>query len=111
MAEVKKPRHLPKAKKHKPMDSDEDDEVSRNEPGTSSNTQPPVPVLPLRPKLATSSQVPTRPVHKDHRPVPALRMNPLTTMTSTEKEHLAQQYKVHEGMTQEEQCSIHTFTF
>ena len=29
-----------KAKKHKPMDSDEDVEESQNEPGTSSNTQP-----------------------------------------------------------------------
>ena len=46
-AEVKKQSDLPKAKKHKPMDSDEDDEVPQNEPGTSSNTQPPVPVLPL----------------------------------------------------------------
>ena len=46
--EVKKPRDLPKAKKkkRKPMVSDEDDEVPQNEPGTSSNTQPPVPVLP-----------------------------------------------------------------
>ena len=37
-AEVKKPSDLPKAKKQKPMDSDEDDEVRQNEPGTSSNT-------------------------------------------------------------------------
>ena len=44
-AEVKKPSGLPKAKKHKTMDSDEDDEVLQNEPGTSSNTQLPVPVL------------------------------------------------------------------
>ena len=46
----------------------------------------------------TSDQLPVhkvhrRPVHKDHRPVPALRMNPLTTMTSTEKENLGQQYR------------------
>ena len=47
-AEVKKPSDLPKAKKHKSMDSDEDDEVPQNEPGTSSNTQPRVPVLPLQ---------------------------------------------------------------
>ena len=40
-AEVKKPRDLPKAKKRKPMDSDSDDEILQNEPGTSSNTQPP----------------------------------------------------------------------
>ena len=43
-----------------------------------------------------------RPVHKEHRPVPALRMNPLTTMMLTEKENLAQQYKVHEVMTRED---------
>ena len=30
------------------MDSDEDDEKPQNEPGTTSNTQPPVPVLPLQ---------------------------------------------------------------
>ena len=54
-AEVKKPRDLPKAKKHKPMDSEEDDEVLRNEPGTSSNTQPPVPALPLRSGSTSSS--------------------------------------------------------
>ena len=36
-------------------------------------------------------------------------MNPLTTMTITEKENLAQQYKVHEVMTPEEQRSIFTF--
>ena len=30
--EVKKPSESPKAKKHKPMDSDEDDEVQQNEP-------------------------------------------------------------------------------
>ena len=34
-AEVKKPSDLPKAKKHKPMDSDEDDEVPQNESGAS----------------------------------------------------------------------------
>ena len=45
-------------------------------------------------------------VHKEHRPAPVLRMNPLTTMTSTEKENLAQQYRV---MTQEGQCSTQTF--
>ena len=37
----------PKAKKHKSMDSDEDDEEPRIEPGTSSNT-PTFPVLPLK---------------------------------------------------------------
>ena len=112
--EVKKPSDLPKAKKHKPMDSDEDDEVPQNEPGTSSNTQP------IQYLCYLSNQVPeeeiqkvdrlpvhkihrpvqSRPLHKEHRPVPVLRMNPLTTMTSTEKENLAKQYRVHGVMTQ-----------
>ena len=38
MAEVKKPSDLPKAKKHKIMNSDEEDEEPQNEPGTSSNS-------------------------------------------------------------------------
>ena len=59
MAEVKKPSDLPKAKKHKPMDSDEDDEQPQNEPGTSSNTPPIVPVLPLQQGPAASSQGPS----------------------------------------------------
>ena len=59
-AEVKKPSVLPKAKKHEPMDSDEDDEVPQNEHGTSSSTQPPVPllVLPLRSGSTSSSHGP-----------------------------------------------------
>ena len=44
-----RPSDLRSAKKHKPIDSDEDDEEPRNEPGTSSNTQPTVPVLPCNP--------------------------------------------------------------
>ena len=35
----------PKAKKHKSLDSDEDNEEPRNESGTSSNTQPAASVL------------------------------------------------------------------
>ena len=58
-AEVQKPSALPSAKKHKPMDSDEDDEVPQNEPGTSSNTQPPVPVLPLQSGSTPSSHGPS----------------------------------------------------
>ena len=42
----KQPSELPEAKKHKSMDSDEDDEEIQNELGTSSNSQPTVPVLP-----------------------------------------------------------------
>ena len=52
-----------------------------------------------------------RPVHKEHRPAPPLRMNPRRTMKIIEKENLAQQYKVHEVSTPKEQCSIQTFTF
>ena len=58
-AEVQKPSDLPSAKKHKPMDSDEDDEVPQNAPGTSSNTQPPVPVLPLQSGSTSSSHGPS----------------------------------------------------
>ena len=46
--EVKKPSDFPEGKKHKSMDSDEDDEVPQNEPGTSSNTQLPAPVPPFQ---------------------------------------------------------------
>ena len=41
----KQPSELPNAKKHKIMDSDEDDEEPQNEPGTSSTSPPTVPVL------------------------------------------------------------------
>ena len=47
-----------------------------------------------RPVHEVSRPVQPRQVHKEHRPVPVLRMNPLTTRTSTEKENLAQQYRV-----------------
>ena len=95
IAEGKKPRNLPKAKKHKPTDSDKDHDAPRNE---------------YQYYLSSQDQHPIHTVHR-HRPVPALRMNPLTMMTVTEKENLAQQYKVHEVMTPEGQCSIQTFTF
>ena len=52
------PSELPKTKKHKSMDSDEDDEEPRNEPGTSSTSQPTEPELPLHQGPATSSQGP-----------------------------------------------------
>ena len=45
-------------KKHKSMDSDDDDEEPQNEPGTSSTSQPFVPVLPLNQGPAASSQGP-----------------------------------------------------
>ena len=38
-------------------------------------------------------------------------MSSQTTMTSTEKENVAQQYKVHEVMTPDEQWPTETFTF
>ena len=59
IAEMKQPSGLPKANKHKSMDSDEDDEEPQNEPGSSSNSQPIVPVLPLHQGPASSSQEPT----------------------------------------------------
>ena len=54
----KQPSTPPKAKKHKSMDSDEDDEEPQNEPGLSSNSQPTVPVLPLHSEPAAISQGP-----------------------------------------------------
>ena len=51
----KQPSELPKAKKHKSMDSDEDDEEAQNEPGTYSNSQPTVPVLPYSQRPAASA--------------------------------------------------------
>ena len=114
-AEVKKPSELHKAKKHKPVDADEDDEVPHHESGTCSNTQPPVPVLPLQSGSTSSSHGPSTSTASTSSQrtstVPALRTTPLTTMTIMEKENLAQQYKVHEVMTPEEQCSTQTFTF
>ena len=56
-AKVKEPSDLSKAKKHKPMDSD--DEIPQNEPGTSSNTQPPVPEVPLQSRATSSSHGPS----------------------------------------------------
>ena len=41
------------------MDLDEDDEEPQNEPGSSSNSQPIVPVLPLHQGPEASSQEPT----------------------------------------------------
>ena len=58
MAQVKKPNALQNAKKHKPLDSDGDDEEPQNEPGTSSTSQPVFPVVPLRQGPAASSQGP-----------------------------------------------------
>ena len=64
MAEMRKPSDLPKAKKHKLMDSDEDDKEPHHEPGTSSN--------PLyQCYLFIKDQ---QPVRKDQLPVPTLRI-------------------------------------
>ena len=116
-AEVKKPNDLPKAKKHKPIDSDGGDEEPQNELGNSSNTQPIVPVLNLQQGPAARSQGPststTSTRSQGHRPVPTLRMNTLTTMTSTEKDNLAHQYRVHGVMILQGQCSnpdLHVLT-
>ena len=45
-AAEEQPSDPPKATKHKPIDSGEDDEEPQNEHGTSSNSQPAVPALP-----------------------------------------------------------------
>ena len=47
------------------MDSDEDDEEPQNEPGTSSSSQPFVPVLPLNQGPAASSQGPAASTNSD----------------------------------------------
>ena len=60
-----KPNDLPIAKKHKSMDSDEDDEEPQNEPGTSSTSQPFLPVLPLNQGPAASSQGPAASSNSD----------------------------------------------
>ena len=65
MKEVVKPTDLPIAKKHKSMDSDEDDEEPQNEPGTSSTSQPFLPVLPLNQGPAASSQGPAASSNSD----------------------------------------------
>ena len=60
VAEMQQPCDLPNVKKkHKSMGSDEDDEEPQNEPGSSSNSQRVVPVLPLHQGPAASSQEPT----------------------------------------------------
>ena len=64
-AEVGKPSDLPIAKKHKSVDSDEDDEQPQNEPGTSSTSQPFVPVLPWSQGPAASSQGPAASAKSD----------------------------------------------
>ena len=53
------PSKLPKAKKHKSMDSDEDDEELQNEPRTSSTSQPTDPVLPGHEGQAENTKGPT----------------------------------------------------
>ena len=64
-AEVEKPNDPPIAKKHNSMDSDEDDEEPQNEPGTSSTSQPFVPVLPLNQGPTASSQGPAASANPD----------------------------------------------
>ena len=86
-AEVKKPRDLPKAKKHKPMDSCYLSNQVLEEVIQWVDRSDQLPVH----KVHRPGQ--PRSVHKEHRPAPVLTMNPLTTMTSTEKENLAQQYR------------------
>ena len=97
---AKQPSELPKAKKHKSMESDEDDEEPENEPGTSSNSQPTAPIL-----LFIKDQ---QPVHKDQQPVrkdqPQLQF--LVTKTVSTATSI-----VHKVRTLEEQCSVQISTF
>ena len=56
-SEVKRPRDLPRAKKQKPMDSDEAEGAPQNKSGTSSNIQPPL--LPFQSGSASRSHGPS----------------------------------------------------
>ena len=58
IAEMKQNSELPKARKQKSVESDEDDEEPQNEPGTSSNSQHTVPVEPLHQVPASCSKEP-----------------------------------------------------
>ena len=82
----KQASELPKAKKHKFMDSDEDDVEPQNKPGTSSNSQPTVAVLPCSQGLVASVILVTKTVS-------------ITTSI------------VHKVRTLKEQCSIQISTF
>ena len=85
---MRKPNGLPTAKKHKSMDSDEDNEEPQNEPGTSSTSQPFVPVLPLH----QGQQA----VHRDQLPAPILMTKTVSIAMSI----------VHEVRTLEGHCFI-----
>ena len=87
----KQPSELPKAKKRKPLDSDEDDEEPQNDPGTSSNSRPVVHCLFLKDQLQ---------VHKKQLPVTALRMKTVSTATNI----------VHEVRTPKGHCSTQIST-
>ena len=58
------PSEPPKAKTHKSVDSDEDDDEPQNEPGTFSNTQPTVPVFPYNSGDEDSEYIAMKKVHK-----------------------------------------------
>ena len=94
----KQPSTPPKAKKHKSMDADEDDQEPQNEPGTSFNCST------YQFDLFIKDQQPVRkdqqPVHKDQQPAPTLKMKTVSTATST----------VHKVRTLEEQYSIQIST-
>ena len=85
---MSKPDGLPIAEKYKSMDSDEDNEEPQNEAGTSSTSQPFVPVLPLH----QGQQA----VHRDQLPAPNL-------VTKTVRKEMS---RVHEVRTLEGQCFI-----
>ena len=95
----KQPNTPLKANKHKPMDSDEDDEKPQNEPGNSSISQT-VPVLP-RQQGPVANYKDQQQVRKDQMQVLLLVMKTVRTAMST----------VHRVKTLEEQYSIQIFTF
>ena len=83
------------------MDSDEDDEEPQNEPGTSSNSQTAVPVLPLFIKDQ-------KPVHKDQQPVRKDQLQVLILVMKTVRKAMS---TVHRVRTLEEQYPIQISTF
>ena len=104
-----------RTKEHNPMDSDDDDEVPQKrmlkKHFQTRNLQYQY-FLPNQDQHRVHTihrPAQLRPIHKEDRPRPVLKMNPLTTMTGTEKENLAQQCKMHQVMTQDGQCSTQTF--
>ena len=88
-----------KAKKYKPMHSDEDDEEPQNEFGTSSNSQTTVAVLPLKDQ---------QPVHNDQQPVRKDQLQVLILVMKTVRKAMS---TVHRDKTLDEQYCVQISTF